>query len=235
MHVFARRTVVLVAFAAVAWTRPRVASAECALASAEARTRAAEGLTEAFEAAGFEVARGAMWIFGHRDIDPDCEDCYYANPTSTYGCPMLVRRDATNGDARARGPSLPHPPSPTLSRQPVTDDPRWLLRASASTSRASASSPDPDANVAAARRPVLSSRVASRDSDRDLDPAPSSARRGALRASNVGPDEVLRPSSSTPSAPLAAFRAARRRREEYREASSTLDAPALGLARVPED
>ena len=145
---------------------------------------------------------------------------------------------ATRRDERRRPGARSEPPSPTVSdplRQPVTDDPRWLLRASASTSRASASSPDPDANVAAARRPVLSSRVASRDSDRDLDPAPSSARRGELRASNVGPDEVLRPSSSTPSAPLAAFRAARRRREEYREASSTLDAPALGLARVPED
>ena len=212
---------------------PASRAAECALLR-EARTRAAEGLTEAFEAAGFEVARGAMWIFGHRDIDPDCEDCYYANPTSTYGCPMLVRRDATRRRReRAVRASLTHRLDPL--RQPVTDDPRWLLRASASTSRASASSPDPDANVAAARRPVLSSRVASRDSDRDLDPAPSSARRGELRASNVGPDEVLRPSSSTPSAPLAAFRAARRRREEYREASSTLDAPALGLARVPED
>ena len=34
-----------------------------------------------------------MWIFGYKDIDPDCEDCYHANPSSTYGCPMLVRAD----------------------------------------------------------------------------------------------------------------------------------------------
>jgi hypothetical protein len=136
MRAFARRALVLAAFAAVAWTRPGVARAECALASPEARTRAAEGLTEAFEAAGFEVARGAMWIFGHRDIEPDCEDCYYANPTSTYGCPMLVRRrDATNGDASARGPSLPltQPlrPSPTARHgRPQVASPRQRVHLS---------------------------------------------------------------------------------------------------------
>ena len=182
MHVFARRTVVLVAFAAVAWTRPRVASAECALASAEARTRAAEGLTEAFEAAGFEVARGAMWIFGHRDIDPDCEDCYYANPTSTYGCPMLVRRDATNGDARARGPTLPHPPSPTLSDSPSR------------TTQGGFSAPARPPLAPRRHRPIPTRTSPPRGDPSSppapppatptvtLDPAPSSARRGELLA-----------------------------------------------------
>ena len=145
---------------------------------------------------------------------------------------MTTRRTATPRRA-VRAFRSPNPSDPL--RQPVTDDPRWLLRASASTSRASASSSTSDANVAAARRPILSSLAASRDPDRDLDPAASSAPRDEPRASDLGPNEVLRPSPSTPSAPLAALRAARRRREEYREASSTLDAPALGLARVPED
>ena len=67
------------------------ANADCPLSSPAARAVAASGLTAAFQDADFEVAQGAMWFFKHSDIDEDCEDCYYANPSSTYGCPLLVR------------------------------------------------------------------------------------------------------------------------------------------------
>lgn len=67
------------------------ARAECPLETASARAAAEEGLTAAFQDAGFDVARGAMWFFKHSDLDEDCEDCFYANPSSTYGCPLLVR------------------------------------------------------------------------------------------------------------------------------------------------
>lgn len=67
------------------------ARAACPLSSPTARAAAAQGLTAAFQDADFEVTQGAMWFFKYGDIDEDCRDCYYANPSSTYGCPLLVR------------------------------------------------------------------------------------------------------------------------------------------------
>ena len=67
------------------------ALADCPLESPDERAAATRGLTAAFEDANFEVSQGAMWFFKFSDIDEDCDDCYYANPSSTYGCPLLVR------------------------------------------------------------------------------------------------------------------------------------------------
>ena len=83
----------LACFALVTLCVPRVLASEagCPLTSFEARARTADVLEAAFEANGFNVQRGAMWVFSHADIDPDCRDCSHANPSSTYGCAMLVR------------------------------------------------------------------------------------------------------------------------------------------------
>ena len=74
--------------------------------SFEARARTADVLEAAFEANGFDVQRGAMWVFSHADIDPDCRDCSHANPSSTYGCAMLVRRGREPRGRGARFPSV---------------------------------------------------------------------------------------------------------------------------------
>ena len=73
-------------------TTTTVVVADCPLKSSDARAVATQGLTAAFEDKDFEVSQGAMWFFKHSDIDEDCEDCYYANPSSTYGCALLVRQ-----------------------------------------------------------------------------------------------------------------------------------------------
>ncbi len=90
--------------ALVALRAPRALASEagCPLASFEARARTADVLEAAFEANGFDVQRGAMWVFSHADIDPDCRDCSHANPSSTYGCAMLVRHEALSPRRGAR-------------------------------------------------------------------------------------------------------------------------------------
>ena len=94
--------------ALVALRAPRALASEagCPLASFEARARTADVLEAAFEANGFDVQRGAMWVFSHADIDPDCRDCSHANPSSTYGCAMLVRRGREPRRRGARFPSV---------------------------------------------------------------------------------------------------------------------------------
>ena len=84
----------LASLVALARSGALASAPSCPLARSEgARNDAFESLRVAFEEANFDATRGAMWIFGYKDIDPDCEDCYHANPSSTYGCPMLVRAD----------------------------------------------------------------------------------------------------------------------------------------------
>lgn len=64
----------------------------CPLASFDERARVGDALSAEFDAQGYDVQRGAMWVFTHADIEPDCQECSHANPSSTYGCAMLVRR-----------------------------------------------------------------------------------------------------------------------------------------------
>ena len=50
----------------------RAASESCPLRSPAVRADAAANLTAAFDAAGFDVVQGTMWIFKHSDLSPDC-------------------------------------------------------------------------------------------------------------------------------------------------------------------
>ena len=72
-------------------SRAFAAEPGCPLASFDARQSLADDLVKQFDQQGFDTQRGAMWVFTHADIEPDCQDCSHANPSSTYGCAMLVR------------------------------------------------------------------------------------------------------------------------------------------------
>ena len=67
------RRVRFVCLALFALCVPRALAADtgCPLWSSEARARTAEVLEAAFDASGFDVQRGAMWVFSHADIKPD--------------------------------------------------------------------------------------------------------------------------------------------------------------------
>lgn len=112
----------LACLALVALCVPRALASEagCPLASFEARARTADVLEAAFEANGFDVQRGAMWVFSHTDIDPDCRDCSHANPSSTYGCAMLVRRGREPRRRGARFPSVERFVSGKQTTPPLT-------------------------------------------------------------------------------------------------------------------
>ena len=167
---------VLVAFAAPRGRAPASRAAQrCPFAYRGSRGGAAEGLARGFRPAGFEVARGSMWFMKSDTSRTTARTCYYANPTSTYGCPMLVRRDATNGDATPSSHD-PHPPSqssPTARPDdPYPASPRQRVHLSRLGAR------DPDANVVAARRPVLGPRDRHSRRRHVLDRRPHPARRG---------------------------------------------------------
>jgi|AntAceMinimDraft_1070359.scaffolds.fasta_scaffold26609_1 hypothetical protein len=87
-----RRLRAAAAFACVAVAALTAAALEdCPLKTESGRASATTGLTAAFQQEGFDVTEGAMWFFKFSDLDESCEDCYFANPTSSYGCPLLVR------------------------------------------------------------------------------------------------------------------------------------------------
>ena len=91
----------------------RVQASQCPVASDEYRESLVADLKESLEGEGFDVRRGAMWIFRHDDIDEDCRDCSNANPTSSY--PSLSYPSLPNSTASCiAGRNVPELATPTL-------------------------------------------------------------------------------------------------------------------------